>query len=183
MLAIAQAAANSGGIVIAQVEKLVKRHTLNPWMVKVPGIIVDYVVVAKKENHWQTFSQEYNPSLSGEIKTPGDAIPKMAADERKIICTRALQEIKENDVVNLGIGLPEGISMVANEKGVFGRMNLTVEAGIIGGIPVGGLKTLAPLLIRHALSTSHPSLIFTMAADWILLFWGWPRLTLWETSM
>jgi len=140
MLAIAQAAANSGGIVIAQVEKLVKRHTLNPWMVKVPGIIVDYVVVAKKENHWQTFSQEYNPSLSGEIKTPGDAIPKMAADERKIICTRALQEIKENDVVNLGIGLPEGISMVANEKGVFGRMNLTVEAGIIGGIPAGGLS-------------------------------------------
>jgi propionate CoA-transferase len=140
MLAIAQAASNSGGIVIAQVERLVERHTLNPWMVKVPGIIVDYIVVAKKENHWQTFSENYNPSLSGEIRMPGDAIPKMPSDERKIICLRALHEIKDNDVVNLGIGLPEGISMVANEKGVFGKMNLTVEAGTNGGIPAGGLS-------------------------------------------
>jgi len=140
MLAIAQAASNSGGIVIAQVERIVENHTLNPWMVKVPGIIVDYVVVAQKENHWQTFGEEYNPSLSGEIRMPGDAIPKIADGERKIICTRALAEIKDNDVVNLGIGLPEGISMVANEKGVFGRMNLTVEAGTNGGIPAGGLS-------------------------------------------
>ncbi|MBN1298417.1 MAG: acyl CoA:acetate/3-ketoacid CoA transferase [Actinobacteria bacterium] len=140
MLAIAQAASNSGGIVIVQVERLVQKNTLNPWMVKIPGILVDYIVVARKQNHWQTFSCEYDPSLSGEVRVPNDFIPGMPLDERKVICSRAFKEIKENDVVNLGIGLPEGISIVANEKGMFSKMNLTVEAGTNGGIPAGGLS-------------------------------------------
>ncbi len=140
MLSIAQAAANSGGIVIAQVERIAERKTLNPWMVKVPGILVDYVVLAKEENHWQTFDEKYNPSLSGELKIPEDFIPKMALDERKIIALRAFKEINDGDIVNLGIGLPEGISLVANEQGLLSKLNLTVEAGIIGGIPTGGLS-------------------------------------------
>lgn len=140
MLALAQAAKNSGGFVICQVERIVKKETLNPWMVKVPGILVDYVVISQPDNHWQTFSEKYNPSLSGEIKTPLNLLPKMEFNERKIICRRALNEISKNAIVNLGIGLPEGISLVANEIGMLQEMKLTVEAGTIGGIPASGLS-------------------------------------------
>ncbi len=140
VLSMAQAARNSGGIVIAQVERIVAKGSLNPWMVKVPGILVDYIVIAGEEDHWQTFAEKYNPSFSGEIKIPLDFIPKLSLNERKIICRRALAEIKENMVVNLGIGLPEGISMVANEEGILDLMKLSVECGVIGGIPANGLS-------------------------------------------
>ena len=140
MLAMAQAARNSGGIVIAQVERIVAKGSLNPWMVKVPGILVDYIVIAGDEDQGQVFGEKYNPSFSGEIKIPLDFIPKLSLNERKIICRRALAEIKENMVVNLGIGLPEGISMAANEEEMLDLMKITVEGGVIGGIPASGLS-------------------------------------------
>lgn len=139
-LAIAQAAHNCGGIVIAQVERIVERKTLNPWMVKIPGILVDYIVVANPENHWQTFGQKYDPALSGEIRMPLDMIAPMGLDERKVISRRAFKEIADGDVVNLGIGLPEGVSRVASEKGLFDMMHLSIESGITGGMPAGGLN-------------------------------------------
>jgi propionate CoA-transferase len=140
MLSLAQAAHNNGGITIAQVEKVVKEDTISPWMVKIPGMLVDYVVVADPINHWQTFSEESDECLSGNIKIPYDFIPKLKLDERKVICRRATKEIKENAIVNLGIGMPEGISSVANEEGILNSMTITVESGIIGGVPAGNLN-------------------------------------------
>ena len=67
-LAIAMAARNSDGLVIAQVERIAERGSLNPRQVKIPGIMVDCVVVAKPENHWQTFSVQYDPTFSSEIR-------------------------------------------------------------------------------------------------------------------
>jgi len=138
MLALALAAHNSGGKTIVQVERIVESGTLNPWMVKIPSIFVDAIVISKPDNHWQTFDEKYNPAFSGEIKIPSDFIPMMPLNERKIICRRALQEIKRGSIINLGIGLPEGISIVANEENVTDLMKVTIEAGIIGGIPAGG---------------------------------------------
>lgn len=138
MLTLALAAHNSGGKIIAQVERIVKSETLNPWMVKIPSIFVDAIVISKPDNHWQTFDEKYNPAFSGEIKIPSDFIPMMPLNERKIICRRAIREIKRDSVINLGIGLPEGISIVANEENVTDLMKVTIEAGIIGGIPAGG---------------------------------------------
>ena len=104
VLAIAQAAHNCGGTVIVQVERIVEKKTLNPWMVKIPGILVDYIVVSNPENHWQTFSQKYDPALSGETRMPLGMIAPMPLDERKVISRRAFKEINDGDVVNLGIG-------------------------------------------------------------------------------
>ena len=139
--AIAMAAHNSGGIVIAQVERVAERHTLNPRQVKIPGVLVDCVVVAEKpEYHMQTFIEQYSPAFSGEIRVPMTAIPAMAMDERKIIARRAAMELCANDVVNLGIGMPEGVAAVATEEKILDLITLTAEPGVVGGIPAGGLN-------------------------------------------
>ena len=140
VLAIAMAVRNSGGLVIVQVERIAERGSLNPRQVKIPGILVDCVVVAKPEHHWQTFSVQYDPAFSGEIRVRAGSIAPMELNERKIIARRAALELNANSVVNLGIGMPEGVANVANEEKIADLMTLTAEPGVIGGIPAGGLN-------------------------------------------
>ncbi len=140
MLSIAMAAHNSGGIVIVQVERVAESGTLHPRQVKIPGILVDCVVVAEKPDyHWQTFATIYNPGFSAEIHAQMGAIPSMELSARKIIARRSAQELKTNNVVNLGIGMPEGVANVANEEKIIDLITLTAEPGVIGGVPAGGL--------------------------------------------
>ncbi|WP_432408518.1 acyl CoA:acetate/3-ketoacid CoA transferase [Wukongibacter sp. M2B1] len=139
-MAMAQAVKNSGGIVVVQVQRIVKSGTLNPWIVKIPGIYVDAVVLSKPEEHEQCFGEMYNPSYSGEVRIPEGSMEPLELNERKIVARRAAMELEPNTIVNLGIGMPETIAMVANEEGIGNYMNLTVEAGPIGGIPAGGLS-------------------------------------------
>ena len=140
-LAIATAVHNSGGIVIVQVEQIAASHSLNPRQVKIPGIMVDCVVVAEKpEYHMQTFKELYNPAFSAEIRVETSMQQAMPLDIRKIIARRAAIELRANDVVNLGIGMPEGVSAVAAEEGIIDLVTLTAEPGVIGGIPAGGLN-------------------------------------------
>ena len=139
-LAIAMAVRNSDGLVIAQVERIAERGSLNPRQVKIPGILVDCVVLAKPEHHWQTFSVQYDPAFSGEIRAPMGSMTSMEMSERKIIARRAALELSANSVVNLGIGMPEGIASVANEEKIADLLTLTAEPGVIGGVPAGGLN-------------------------------------------
>jgi propionate CoA-transferase len=140
-LAIATAAHNSGGKVIVQVERIAETGTLPARQVKIPGILVDAVVVAEKpEYHMQSFAELYSPAFSSEIRVPVSNLLPLPLDERKIIARRAAFELVPGAVVNLGIGVPEGVGSVAAEEGILDQITLTAEPGMIGGLPAGGLN-------------------------------------------
>jgi propionate CoA-transferase len=135
---IAQATKANGGIVIAQVERIAAKGTLHPKQVKVPGVLVDKIVVAQPEYHWQNNASYYDPSQSGELRRSLDKVDAMELNERKVIARRGVMELTPDAVVNLGVGMPDGVATVANEEGLIDDIILTVEAGPLGGVPCSG---------------------------------------------
>ena len=138
VMSIAGAAKAKGGIVIAEVEHIAAKGSLDPREVKVPGLLVDYVVVGDGDKFRQTWGEYYNPAYTGEVKSPLTALPPLPLNERKIIARRTAMELVPNCRANLGIGMPEGVAAVAAEEGIGDSLTLTVEAGGFGGIPAGG---------------------------------------------
>lgn len=135
-LSMAQAAKACGGIVIVQAENYAKAGTLHPKQVKVPGILVDHIVLAtKQEACWQTEGVYFNPAFAGDIKVPLNSIPPLPMDERKIIARRAAMELLPNAITNLGVGIPSDVAAIAAEEGVSHMMTMTTEIGGIGGVP------------------------------------------------
>jgi propionate CoA-transferase len=138
-LAIAQAVKNSGGKVIVQVERIVETGELDPKLVVVPNICVDAVVVSEAAYHEQTFAESYNPAYTGEVKETLNFNQTFPLDERKVIARRALMELEAGSVINLGIGVPEGIGYAAREIN-FTDFTVALESGPVGGTPARGLS-------------------------------------------
>ncbi len=138
-LAQAMAVKNAGGVVIVQVERVAAAGTLPARDVHIPGILVDAVVVARPENHLQTYATAYSHAFTNRIRSPEGEIPAMPLDARKVIARRCAFELPVNGVVNLGIGMPEGVASVAAEEGLLDHLTLTAEPGVIGGQPASGL--------------------------------------------
>ena len=137
--AIAQATKNSGGKVIVQVDAVVQGGSLDPRLVLIPGIYVDAIVQVDPSEVAEV-TKDQRAWFCGNARVPSSAIASMELDERKIIARRAAMELRSDIVVNLGIGMPEGVALVANEEGIGNYMTMIVEAGAVGGIPQGGLQ-------------------------------------------
>lgn len=135
-LASAQAAKNSGGIVIAQVRQRAARHSIIPADVRVPGILVDYVVVEPEQR--LSYATHRDPVMEGVERLEGLSIPAIPLSERKVIGRRAAALLRRGDTVNLGFGMPDGVAAVLAEEGLQDEVVFTVEQGHIGGVPAGG---------------------------------------------
>ena len=136
MIAMAQATRRAGGIVVVQVKRMAKRGTLPPKQVKIPGILVDFIVVDREQR--QTYATYYDPSYSGELRIPVDDIEPLPFGPRKVIVRRAAMELFPGAICNLGAGVSTGLSTIAAEEGLLDAVILTNEQGIIGGAPITG---------------------------------------------
>ncbi|QRY21703.1 MULTISPECIES: acyl CoA:acetate/3-ketoacid CoA transferase [Halobacterium] len=154
MLALAQAAHNTGGRVIAQVERVTSAGTLAPHDVAVPGVVVDSVVEAPPEDHPQTYGSAYDPAHSGTVRPPAPSTDPLPIDERTIIARRAAMELDAGAVINLGVGIPELVSTAAAEGGVGDAITETVESGPVGGAASGGIEF--GTAVNHAALVSSP---------------------------
>lgn len=151
LLPMAQAAKNNGGIVICQVKRLTQAGTLSAREVAVPGFLVDAVVVCPEQR--QTCESEYDPALTGQIRPPFRTFTPMPFSLRKIIARRAALELYPHAVINLGVGISDGVPSVAVEEGLSDDLVMTVEQGLIGGIPNRGVlfgTAAAPQMILDA---------------------------------
>jgi propionate CoA-transferase len=136
MLSSAQAGRRLGAAVVVQVKRMAKRGTLPQRSVKIPGVLVDYVVVDEAQR--QTYWSDYNPSYAGEMRVPLEGMTKLPFSERKIIARRAAMEISPAAICNLGAGVSTGVSSIAAEEGFLDHIVLTNEQGFIGGAPLTG---------------------------------------------
>jgi propionate CoA-transferase len=136
MISMAQAARHSGGIVIAQVKRMALRGTLPPKQVKIPGMLVDLIVVDPEQT--QTFFTVHDPAYAGEVKVPLGHIAALPFSVRKIVARRAALELYSGAVCNLGSGISTGIAALAAEENAVDDVVLTNEQGLIGGMPASG---------------------------------------------
>ena len=136
MISMAQAARRCGGIVIAQVKRMAIRGTLPPKQVKVPGMLVDAVVVDPDQT--QTFFTVHDPAYAGEMRVPLQNIAALPFSPRKAIARRAALELFAGAICNLGSGVSTGIASIAAEEGALDAVVLTNEQGLIGGAPATG---------------------------------------------
>ncbi|GMQ93275.1 MAG: acyl CoA:acetate/3-ketoacid CoA transferase [Acidimicrobiia bacterium] len=156
VLHLAMAAKASGGYVICQVERVAEAGSLDSRDVRVPGILVDAVVVAEPEHHTQSWNTVYNPAMSGELRIPTQLLDHLPINARTVVARRAAMELNADDVVNVGLGLPELVGRVAGEEDVHDLVTFTIDTGVIGGVPMSGFDFGAAVnreaLVDHASS-------------------------------
>ena len=143
-LSVAMAARNNGGKIIVQVEKIVKNGAIDPKDVKIPGIMVDYIVITQDmDNHWQTMGTKFNEEfISRRTRFEAAVTPVPAVENftiRDIIGRRGALAVRKSDyILNYGIGMPESVASVLDYENVTSHFMATVEPGVIGGVAQGG---------------------------------------------
>lgn len=135
-MSAAQAARNSGGVVLAQVRDVALPGDVDPRRVRIPGILVDALVADPGQR--LSFATADSSFLTGELRAPSGNLTPMPLTERKVIARRAAAELRRGDILNLGFGMPDGVAAVLAEEGQADAVTFTVEQGHIGGVPVGG---------------------------------------------
>ncbi len=134
----ALAARNNGGIVIAQVKRVVENGTLKPHDVRVPGVLVDHIVVAPDQ--LQTTLTPYDPAISGEIFRPLSTFRNAEMSVQKVIARRVAMELADGMAVNIGFGISANVPRILLEEGQHGKVTWVIEQGAVGGVPLLDFK-------------------------------------------
>ncbi|HUL63385.1 MAG TPA: acyl CoA:acetate/3-ketoacid CoA transferase [Burkholderiaceae bacterium] len=132
----ALAARNNGGVVIAQVKRVVKAGSLRPHDVHVPRNLVDWIVI--DPDQWQTTQTVYDPAISGEIQQPLVTFEPQAWGSEKVIARRTAMELAHGHAVNLGFGISANVPRILLEEGLHGEVTWAIEQGAVGGMPLLG---------------------------------------------
>lgn len=135
-LDLAYAAHNSGGLVIAQVKRLAEAGSRPAQDVRVPGILINAVVVAPEQ--LQTTGTAYDPALSGQLRQPVSIVEPVPWSLEKVIARRAAAELHDGDIVNLGFGVAALVPRILVEQGRADTVSWLLEQGAVGGIPLTG---------------------------------------------
>ena len=153
---MAEAVHNNGGTVIVQVEKILKDGSLHPRNVVLHKSMVDYVVEALPGEQPHTYEvEEFSPELLGDIKVPVEAVKPLDFTIRKVIARRGAMELRKGALVNLGLGISDGVSLVASEEGFADDITLTIETGLFGGVPMAGQRMGSGVNSEATLKTDH----------------------------
>lgn len=134
----ALAARNNGGVVIAQVKRVVESGTLKPHDVRVPGVLVDRIVVAPDQ--LQTTQTAYDPAISGEIFRPLSSFRVPEMNIQKVIARRVAMELRDGMAVNIGFGISANVPRILLEEGQHGKVTWVIEQGAVGGVPLLDFK-------------------------------------------
>jgi propionate CoA-transferase len=135
-LDLAYAAHNGGGLVIAQVKRLAAAGSLAAQDVRVPGILVDVVVLAPGQ--LQTTNTAYDPALSGQLRQPVSIVEPVPWSLEKVIARRAAAELHDGNIVNLGFGVAALVPRILVEEGRASTVSWLLEQGAVGGVPLTG---------------------------------------------
>ncbi len=133
-LDLAYAAHNNGGVVIAQVKRLAEGGSLPPQAVRVPGILVDALVVVPEQ--LQTTQTQYDPAISGQVRRPLSSLDPIPFSLEKAMARRAARELRSGEIVNLGFGVSALVPHVLVEEGLVGAVSWVIEQGAVGGVPL-----------------------------------------------
>jgi propionate CoA-transferase len=134
----ALAARNNGGIVIAQVKRVVQNGSLKPHDVRVPGVLVDHVVI--DPDQLQTTQTAYDPAISGEIFRPLNTFRTPEFNIQKVIARRVAMELRDGWAVNIGFGISANVPRILLEEGQHGKVTWVIEQGAVGGVPLLDFK-------------------------------------------
>lgn len=131
-----------GGKVIVQVRQKIASGSIPPKEVTIPGVFVDYVVVSENpfENHRQSSGWYQDDTYSGQRKAPAAELDIIPLNERKVIGRRAMMQLMPDTVINVGTGIPnDSVGPILAEEEMMNDIMVTVESGIYGGVPAGGM--------------------------------------------
>lgn len=127
---------NHGGLVIAQVSRMTKRGSLRPHDVRVPGHLVDLVVIDPDQK--QTCETPYDPAISGQIMRPWGSFKRAEHGVEKIIARRSAMELRPGMTANLGFGISAMVPRILLEEGHPEAVTWAIEQGAVGGMPLTG---------------------------------------------
>ena len=130
----ALAARNNGGIVIAQVKRIAPAGGLPPQTIRVPGTLVDHIVLDPQQ--MQTTQTSYEPAISGELPRPLGSFSAVEWDLSKVIARRAAMTLRDGETVNLGFGISALVPYILLEEGLHGSVTWVIEQGAVGGLPL-----------------------------------------------